>query len=119
MEELIAFISAWNSEHKDIKFFAGTEGGSVYGIHVRYTAVRYRDVCTHDNWERMNAVVQLKSHSTIWTVTGEDLFFKGIIDFAVACCNHNYNVKNVLAVLKWLSEAFFVRSEDQESIILQ
>ena len=109
MADIVAFVDEWNKNHKkDVIFIIhGTDGDCLSGISIRYVAAKYRKACNHENWERFKLIIETKSHETIFPVTGENFFERGIINLLVACQNHTYKTSNIISTLEWIGKDFF------------
>ena len=106
---LMEFVEAWNHSHKRFIFSVYDNSGvnRPTSVEIRYCAVKYRNVYSTDNWYRLNDVVDAMSHGTMFIVTDEYLFERGIIGVKIASCNHNYREGFVIGVLTWIGEKFF------------
>ncbi len=110
------FILDWNKSHNRFSFWfqeiPGT--GRPAEVGVRYTAVKYRDFYSADEWNRLRDIVDARSHGTMYVVTDEYLYKRGIIDIKVASSNHNYQERHVIGVLRWIGEEFFSKQDKSE-----
>ena len=110
------FILDWNKSHNRFSFWfqeiPGT--GRPAEVGVCYTAVKYRDFYSVDEWNRLRDIVDARSHGTMYVVTDEYLYKRGIIDIKVASSNHNYQERHVIGVLRWIGEEFFSKQDKSE-----
>lgn len=110
------FILDWNKSHN--RFFFWSQEipgiGRPTEVGVRYSAAKYQDFYSTDEWNRLRDVVDAKSHGTMYVVTDEYLFERGIIDIKVASSNHNYQEYHIISVLRWIGEEFFHKQDKNE-----
>lgn len=103
------FILEWNKPH--IRFVFSAQGTSATGrpteVEIRYSAAKYQNFFSTDKWNKLKDVVEAKSHGTMYVVTSEYLFERGIVEIKVASSNHNYQERLVVGVLRWIGEEFF------------
>ena len=108
---LAEYVADWNShERRHRIIFAVNEPpgtGRPTSIEIRYSAVRYQRYLSIEQWDRLVAVVEGKSHGTMYVASSEKLFRRGIVDVKIASCNHNYQEYHVIGVLRWIAEEFF------------
>lgn len=103
------FIVDWNESHNRFILSAQVDPARCRPVEVsiRYSAARYQDFYSTNKWNELRCLVEAKSHGTMYVVTDEYLFERGIIDIKVASSNHNYEEQLVVGVLMWIGEKFF------------
>ena len=102
------FILDWNRSHARFIFSAqeAPATGRPTEVEIRYSAAKYQNFFSTDKWNKLKDVVEAKSHGTMYVVTDEYLFERGIIEIKVASVNHNYQERFVVGVLRWIYEYF-------------
>ena len=110
------FIHNWNRLHNGFIFSAQEAPitGRPTEIEIRYSAAKYQDFFSTDKWNTLRDVVEAKSHGTMYVVTDEYLFERGIIEIKVASSNHNYQERFIVGVLRWICEKFFPNEDKNE-----
>ncbi len=110
------FIFSWNKAHKRFIFSAQEAPviGRPTGVEIRYSAAKYQNFFSTDKWNKLKDVVEAKSHGTMYVVTDEYLFERGIIEIKVASSNHNYQERLVVGVLRWICEEFFPNEDKND-----
>jgi len=110
------FIFDWNKSHNRFIFSAqeAPATGRPTEVEIRYSAAKYQDFFSTDEWNRLKDVVEAKSHGTMYVVTDEYLFERGIVEIKVASSNHNYQERFIVGVLKWIGEEFFPKEDKNE-----
>ena len=106
---LEGFILDWNQSHKHL-VFSLTKSPVVdrpINVEIRYPAVKYRNVFTTENWQKLNDMVDAKSHGTMFITSNEYLFERGVINASIASQNHNYEDQRIAGTLIWISENMF------------
>lgn len=104
------FVIEWNQTHKRFVYalFYGHGAIRPTSVEVRYSAAKYRNfLYKADTWKTLTETVERISRGTMFAVTDEWLFERGVLEFKIASYNHNYQDKHVISVLKWLGEDFF------------
>ena len=103
------FIARWNEGHKSIEFslFQAPFAERPTSIEVRYSAAKYQKFYSIDRWNELKQMVDALSHGTLFVVTGEELFEKGILELKIASKNHNYQERLIIATLLWIGEELF------------
>ena len=103
------FILDWNKSHNRFSFWSQEipDMDRPAEVGVRYSAARYQDFYSTDEWNRLRDIIDAKSRGTMYVVSDEYLFERGIIDIKVASLNHNYQERHVIGVLRWIGEEFF------------
>lgn len=106
---LSEYVKAWNENHNRFIFSLNDSSGMncPTSVEIRYPTVKYKYLYSTDNWHRLNDMVDAKSHGTMFIVSTEYLFERGIIEAKIASCNHNYSEGFVIGVLTWIGEKFF------------
>ena len=103
------FILDWNKSHN--RFIFSTQKAPITGrpteVEIRYSAAKYQDFFSTDKWNELKDTVEAKSHGTMYVVTDEHLFERGIVEIKVASSNHNYEEQLVVGVLMWIGGDFF------------
>ncbi len=109
MEQTLAdFVLEWNKVNKRFTFVVEMSVlNRPTSVEVRYPAAKYQEFYSTDIWCRLNDMVEEKSHGTMYVVTNEHLFERGIIEIKIASQNHNYQSRLVIGVLTWLGKEFF------------
>ena len=111
------FILDWNKSHNRFSFWSqeipGMDRPAEVGV--RYSAAMYQDFYSTDEWNRLRDIIDAKSRGTMYVVSDEYLFERGIVDIKVASSNHNYQERHVIGVLRWIGEEFFFKQEKSES----
>lgn len=103
------FILEWNRSH-DRFFFSIQENpstGRPNGVEIRYSAAKYQNFVSNNNWNKLKDTIEAKSHGTMFVVSDEYLFERGIIEIKVASANHNYQEYLIIGALRWVGEEFF------------
>ena len=113
-QSLKDFISDWNKSHNRFTFSANNEiiTGRPTSVAIRYSAAKYQSFFSTDKWNKLKDVVEAKSHGTMYVVTDERLFERGIIEIKIASSNHNYQERLVVGVLRWIGEGFFPKDKN-------
>ena len=110
------FIFDWNKSHH--RFVFSTQEVPATGrpteVEIRYSAAKYQNVFSTDKWNKLKDVVEAKSHGTMYVVTDEYLFERGIIEIKVASSNHNYQERFIVGVLRWICEEFFPNGDKND-----
>ena len=110
------FILDWNKSHNRFSFWfhgiPGTDRPTEVGV--RYSAAKYQKFYSADEWNKLRDIVDARSHGTMYVVTDEFLYKRGIIDIKVASSNHNYQERHVIGVLRWIGEEFFSKQYKSE-----
>lgn len=107
-QTLDAFIQDWNESHFltfSVNLVPATNRPANIGV--RYSAAKYQEMLCHRTWNQLVDVVESKSHGTMYVVTDERLFERGIVEIVVASSNHNFQERFVTGVLRWIGEEFF------------
>lgn len=109
------FILDWNKSHNRFVFSAqeAPVTGRPIEVEIRYSAAKYQDFFSTNKWKKLKDVVEEKSHGTMYVVTDEYLFERGIVEIKIASSNHNYQERLVVGVLRWICEKFFP-NEDKD-----
>lgn len=109
------FILKWNKSHKKLVFSTTTipVTGRPASVEIRYSAAKYQDFLVANKWNEISYLVERKSHGTMYIVTDEHLFERGIIEIKVASSNHNYQERLIVGVLKWIGEDYFSSNKDK------
>ncbi|MBE6013740.1 MAG: hypothetical protein E7241_00025 [Lachnospiraceae bacterium] len=104
-----SFIEAWNGSHNRFIFSVYDNSGvnRPTSLEIRYSAAKYQAIFSTENWYRLVDVVEAKSHGTMYIVTDEYLFGRGIIEAKIASCNHNFDERFVVGVMTWIGEELF------------
>lgn len=104
-----AFIEEWNEVCPRFLFAPRLipKNGRPSSISVRYSAAKYHNRYSTDEWNRLCNVVEAKSHGTMFVVSTERMYENGVVEIAVAAANHNYQDRLVIGVLRWIAEGFF------------
>ena len=104
-------ILDWNKSHNRFSFWSQEvpDTGRPTEVGVRYSAAKYQKFYSTDEWNRLRDIVDARSHGTMYVVTDEYLYKRGIIDIKVASSNHNYQERHVIGVLRWIGEEFFFK----------
>lgn len=84
------------------------------GVEIRYPAVEYQNFYSAREWDKLNYFVEARSHDTMYVVTDEHLFERGIIEIKIASANHNYQERCVVGTLRWICEEFFPNEDKNE-----
>ncbi len=110
------FILDWNKSHNRFVFSIQEipATGRPTEVEIRYSAAKYQDFFSTDKWIKLKDVVEAKSHGTMYVVTDERLFERGIIEIKVASSNHNYQERFIVGVLRWIGEEFFHNEDKSE-----
>lgn len=106
---LMEFVKEWNANHRRF-IFAINDSSMVNrptSVEIRYSAAKYQNFYSTDNWHRLIDLVDAKSRGTMYIVTDEYLFERGIIEAKLASCNHNYQERLIVGTLRWIGEEFF------------
>ena len=114
MRRVPLLISAfdWNrlNIREDIKFILSVqEAPGVYlitDVDLRYDAEEYQDFLSTETWLKLNDAVESMSLGTMFIVTNERLFRRGIISIKVACFDENYQKRLVYDVIRWINDIF-------------
>lgn len=108
-QTLKEFILDWNKSHRHFTFSANNSPitGRPLNIEIRYSAAKYQNFFCTNSWNKLKDVVEAKSHGTMYVVTDEHLFERGIVEIMVASSNHNYQERFIVGVLRWIGEDFF------------
>ena len=103
------FILDWNKSHNRFAFSAQDipVTGCPTGVEIRYSAAKYQDFFSTEKWNKLKNAVEMRSHGTMYVVTDEHLFERGIVEIKIASSNHNYQERLVVGVLRWIGEEFF------------
>ena len=103
------FAEAWNASHKRFIFsiYDNSGVGRPTSVEIRYSAAKYQDLYSTNNWYKLIDVVEAMSHGTMYIVTNEHLFERGIVEAKISSCNHNYAERLVTGVLRWIGEDYF------------
>ena len=104
------FILDWNQQNNNRFTFSAVKipvSGRPANIEIRFSAVRYRNSISTETWNHLFSLVEAKSHHTMYIVTDEFLFERGIISIAVGSSNYNYQERFVVGVLSWIGEIVF------------
>lgn len=108
-QTLEKFVFDWNKAHN--RFTFSTNNTPVTkrptDIKIRCSAAKYQDIFSTDTWNKLKDVVEAKSHGTMYVVTDEKLFERGIIDIEIASSNHNYQERLIIGTIRWIGEEFF------------
>ena len=115
-QTLGGFILDWNEHHNRFVFSAQEVPvtGRPTEVEIRYSPAKYHRYLSIEQWDRLVAVVEAKSHGTMYVVSNEKLFRSGIVSIAVASANHNYQERIVVGVLRWIGEEFFQNEEQNK-----
>lgn len=117
MEQILdSFILDWNKNHNRFIFSAqeAPVTGRPVGIEIRYPAIKYQKFFSTREWDKLNYFVEARSHGTMYVVTDERLFERGIIEIKIASLNHTYQEGFVVGTLKWIYEEFFPNEDKNE-----
>lgn len=108
-QHLNDFITEWNKSHKHLIFFIQTdESKRPLTLEIRFSATRYQDLLQRrDSWYRLCALLEAKSRHTIYVITSDFLFQRGIIEAKIASRNHNFKEGLILSSIRFLAEEFF------------
>lgn len=108
-QTLNGFVSNWNKSHAYFSFSVQETPvtGLPVGMEIRYSAARYGDFFSTKNWNKLQDVVKTNSHGTMYVVTDEYLFERGIVEIKIASSNHNYQERLVVGTVRWICEVFF------------
>ncbi|MBP5647750.1 hypothetical protein J6X04_00435 [Candidatus Saccharibacteria bacterium] len=108
-QTLNGFVHDWNKTHKYLNFSLNEAPVTdrPINVEIRYPAVKYKDVFSTETWYQLNDIVDAKSHGTMFIVTDEHLFEKGIIEAKIASLNHNYEDQRIASALTWIGEELF------------
>ena len=109
-QTLSEFVADWNNKHKHFgyAFFYGSGVKRPTGIEVRYSATKYRSFLRKaETWVKLVTTVEAMSKGTMFVVTDEWLFQRGVLEIKIASYSINYQDQCVINVLKWLGEDFF------------
>lgn len=103
------FVEAWNESHKRFIFSVYDNSGvnRSTSVEIRYPAVRYKNFYSTDNWNRLNDMVDALSQRTMFIVSNEYLYERGVIEAKIASCNHNYEEQRIAGTLLWIGEKHF------------
>ena len=104
------FISNWNKTHTKVIFASceAPENGRLVSVEVRFpTSEITSSGDVHEKWCCFSGPAGFKSHGTMYVVTNEELFSRGIVEFKVASLSHKYREEFVIDTLIWIGEVFF------------
>ncbi len=107
------FVFSWNRSHNYFVFSIHKASfmERPIGVEIRYSAARYQSLLSTDKWNNLKDVIEAKSHGTMYVVTDEYLFERGIIEIKIASSNHNYQERFIVGVLRWICEDFFLNRD--------
>ena len=114
-QALSDFILEWNQSHKAFIFSAQEAPGTgrPTDVEIRYSAAKYQSFFSTEKWNKLKDVVEAKSHGTMFVVTDEYLFERGIIGIKVATANHNYQERLIVGVLRWVYGGLFPNAPER------
>lgn len=106
---LNGFVQDWNNSHDRFTFLVLETPviNKPVSVEIRYPAVEYRRFYSTEKWNELNGFVDTLSRGTMFVVSNEYLFRRGIIEIKIASQNHNYRENHVICVLKWIGEELF------------
>lgn len=108
----ITSVFDWNrlNMSADNKFILSVqEAPGVYlitDVELRYDADEYQDFLSMETWHKLNDAVESMSLDTMFIVTDERLYRRGIISIKVACFDENYQKRLVYDVIRWINDVF-------------